>query len=234
MIAKEGYGIVFGMLILTLLASAAGFFLESTALNLVATLFTLLFLFCLFFFRDPERQPPDDPLAIVAAADGKIVAVKEVPEDRFLKSNAVQVSIFLSVFDVHVNRIPMSGTVRFFEYMQGKFLAAFNQRASTENEQTIIGIEHAGTRILVKQIAGLIARRIVCHVKEGDAVERGSRFGLIKFGSRVDYLLPEDVKVAVKVGQRVVAGESVIGIIPAGTGQVPGDPRPTSVGEELE
>lgn len=213
MIAKEGYGIVLGLLVLTLLASAAGFYLDSTTLKLVATLFILLFLFCLFFFRDPERQAPEDPSAIIAAADGKIVAVKDVHEDRFLKSNAVQVSIFLSVFDVHVNRIPMSGTVGFFEYMTGRFLAAFNHRASAENEQTIIGIEQSGTRILVKQIAGLIARRIVCHVKEGDVVERGKRFGLIKFGSRVDYLLPSNVKVAVKVGERVVAGKSVIGFV---------------------
>jgi len=210
LIAKEGLGIILGVLVLSLVTAFCGFYFDFLSLNIASTVLAFLFVCCLFFFRDPDRQIPAANNVIVAAADGKIVAIKDVNDDKFLKGPATQVSIFLSVFNVHVNRIPMSGVVRYFEYSTGRFLAAFNHRASTENEQTIVGIENGSTRIIVKQIAGLIARRIICKVKEGDSVRRGDRFGLIKFGSRVDYLLPKNTEVTVKLGQKVKGGESVI------------------------
>lgn len=167
----------------------------------------------IYFFRDPERRIPMDENAIVSPADGKVVLIKEVYEDQFLKSDAIQVSIFLSVFNVHVNRIPLSGVVKYFRYMKGSFLAAFNHEASVKNEQTVIGIEGDKGKLLFKQIAGLLARRIVFNPKENDSVVKGDRCGIIKFGSRVDMIFQKNVDIRVRVGDNVVGGETVIGFI---------------------
>lgn len=164
------------------------------------------------FFRDPERVPPPEGGAIVSAGDGKVVAVQPVLDDFWLGGEGIQVSVFLSIFDVHVNRIPFSGRVDAVEYRSGRFRPAFAHRASAENEQAIVRIRGHGFTMVVKQIAGFLARRIVCRLTRGDRVTIGQRFGLIKFGSRIDHLLPPTARVKVKVGDRVKAGETVIGV----------------------
>ncbi len=162
----------------------------------------ILAAFCLYFFRDPERAIPDGPVA-VSPADGKVVVVK--PE-----SGGNRISIFLNVFDVHVNRAPIAGKIACVKYQKGQFLVASKESASHSNEQNILTVEGGGSRVVFKQIAGLIARRIVCYKKPGDIVEKGERIGLIKFGSRVDILLGPEWTVAVREGERVSAGSSII------------------------
>ena len=165
--------------------------------------FYILAAFCLYFFRDPERQIPEGPVA-VSPADGKVVAV--LPDS----GGASRVSIFLNIFDVHVNRTPIAGKVMCIKYKKGQFLVASKEAASHSNEQNVITVEGGGTRVVFTQIAGLIARRIVCYKKAGDLVDAGERVGLIKFGSRVDVFLGPEWEVAVRVGERVSAGSSVI------------------------
>ncbi len=159
--------------------------------------------FCLYFFRDPERSIPQGPVA-VSPADGKVVAVK--PEGATL----TRVSIFLNIFDVHVNRSPIGGSIEKVEYRKGCFHVANREECSTENEQNVVTVAGDGTVVVFKQIAGLIARRIVFNKKPGDRVETGQRVGLIKFGSRVDVLLGPEWEIAVKPGMRVAAGSSAI------------------------
>ena len=163
----------------------------------------LLALFCLYFFRDPERTIPSGPVA-VSPADGKVVAV--VAET----ATANRISIFLNIFDVHVNRTPIGGTIRNVEYKKGQFLVASKERASGENEQNIVTVQGDGTCVVFKQIAGLIARRIVFTKKLGDRVATGERIGLIKFGSRVDVVLGPEWEITVRPGMRVAAGSSTI------------------------
>ena len=147
---------------------------------------------------------------MIAPADGRVIQVSEVDEPAFLHGRAIRVSIFMNVFNVHVNRYPISGTVRYVHYNPGKFLNAAVDKASLENEQMSVGIEHARGRLLVRQIAGLIARRIVTYSREGDSVEQAEKLGLIRFGSRVDVFLPPGTDIAVKVGEHTVAGTTVV------------------------
>jgi phosphatidylserine decarboxylase len=163
----------------------------------------LLAAFCLYFFRDPDRPIPGGSIA-VAPADGKVVAVKPEP------AAVNRVSIFLNIFDVHVNRAPIAGIVCNVEYRKGRFLVASREECSSENEQNIITVQGDGTSVIFKQIAGLIARRIVCRKKPGDRVSKGERIGLIKFGSRVDVLFGPEWQILVRPGARVQAGSSVI------------------------
>ncbi len=171
----------------------------------------LLGLFCAFFFRDPERAVPQDPGLVVSPADGKVVQVLPAPAGNPLGAEATQVSIFLSIFNVHVNRAPIAGTIAEVAYNKGEFLPAFDDKASLRNEQNCAVIEGDGGRVAFKQIAGLIARRIVFRKKVGDTLRRGERVGLIKFGSRVDIFVPKGTEIRVKVGDRVRGGASVIG-----------------------
>jgi len=159
--------------------------------------------FCLWFFRDPDRPIPEGPVA-VSPADGKVVAVKAETGDRR------RVSIFLNIFDVHVNRTPIGGTIENVQYRPGRFLVASREECSTQNEQTVITVRGEGTSVVFKQIAGLIARRIVFRPKPGDRVERGERIGLIKFGSRVDVLFGPEWEIVVRPGMRVAAGSSIL------------------------
>ncbi|HZT34069.1 MAG TPA: phosphatidylserine decarboxylase [Bryobacteraceae bacterium] len=163
----------------------------------------LLAAFCLYFFRDPERAVPEGPVA-VSPADGKVVAV--APES----STLTRISVFLNVFDVHVNRSPIAGIIRDVRYQKGLFLVASKEDASSRNEQNVVTVQGDGTCIVFKQIAGLIARRIVFHKKPGDRVAVGERVGLIKFGSRVDILLGPEWEIVVRPGMRVSAGSSVL------------------------
>ena len=165
--------------------------------------FFVLALFCLYFFRDPERVAPEGPVA-VSPADGRVVSVKAGP------SGETRVSIFLNIFDVHVNRTPIAGTITEVAYQPGRFLVASREGASSDNEQNVITVEGDGTRVVFKQIAGLIARRIVFWKKTGDVVRTGERIGLIKFGSRVDVFFGPEWEITVNVRERVAAGASVI------------------------
>lgn len=173
----------------------------------------LLLLFIIFFFRDPDRVTPEGEGLVISAADGRVVLIKEVSFPELSDEKLIQVSVFLSVFNVHVNRIPVSGVVDEIKYYPGKFLAAWNDKASLENEQTLISIDTGTKKIYFKQIAGLIARRIVWKLESGQSVSAGERFGLIRFGSRVDILLPLNSEIRVKVGENVKGGETVIGVI---------------------
>lgn len=167
------------------------------------TVFYLLAAFCLWFFRDPERKIPEGPVA-VSPADGKVVSIKED------NTGQKRISIFLNVFDVHVNRAPIAGTISKVEYTRGHFLVASREEASSENEQNTVTVEGAGTRVVFKQIAGLIARRIIFYKRQGETVGLGERVGLIKFGSRVDVFIGPEWELAVQSGQRVSAGSSIL------------------------
>jgi len=211
MIATDGIKIIlittfilFASLLLTYLYPVLG-------LKILSAIFLIVFLFNFYFFRDPERTIPDGENLILSPADGKVVLIEEVDEPYYFKEKVMRVSIFLSVFDVHVNRIPVKGKVEFIKYIKGKFLVAFADKASEENEQSIIGIQHEKGKILFKQIAGIIARRIVYHVEEGDSVSAGDRFGLIRYGSRMDVFFPKNAKINVKLKDKVYGGESILG-----------------------
>lgn len=206
-IAVEGYPFIGGGLAATVLAYAL--LGQSWAI-----FFGLLTFFCLWFFRDPKRDVPQGEGILVSPADGKIVDISSVQEDRFLNKPAIKISIFLNVFNVHVNRIPVAGKVTDVFYNAGRFFAANVPKASLENEQNAILVETAhGKRIVCIQIAGLIARRIVCWIKKGDNLDRGERFGLIRFGSRVDLFLPPETEIQVSMGDRVIGGETILGVL---------------------
>ncbi len=178
----------------------------------LAFLFLLLTLFVVYFFRDPERHPSADDGDVIAPADGKVVFVGEVMEERFFKEEVQKISIFMSVFDVHVNRAPCSGKVVDLYYSKGEFLNASLDKASLQNEQAGIFMQaENGKHVLFVQVAGLIARRIISYPQIGDNLKQNERYGLIRFGSRVDVYLPKGSDVKVRIGDRTVAGETVIG-----------------------
>ena len=167
----------------------------------------------IYFFRDPERTLPIDlsEEVLLSPADGKVVVVKEVESVEYLEQEAVQISIFLSPLNVHINRIPVSGTLEYLVYQTGEYLMAWDDRATMDNEQAKFGVKHvSGQKIFFRQITGFLARRVVYYLNEGDILERGKRFGLMKFGSRMDVVVPRSANVLVKEGDKVVAGESII------------------------
>jgi len=176
----------------------------------IAVAFILIAAFMAFFFRDPRRQTPNEPGIIIAPADGRVTLVRHAEAD--VGSDSL-VSIFLSPLDVHVNRAPIAGIISSVEYKKGKFLMATDERARDVNEQNTLTIEGSDIRVKCSQIAGILARRIVCWKREGDRVELGERFGMIKFGSRTDVLLPSNVEVVAKKGMRVRGGVTIIGRI---------------------
>lgn len=209
--ASEGMAYIVFATLLAAAMFAIALNRRSWPLWLLALTLVAIALWVAYFFRDPERTGERGETLVVAPADGKVVHVTELDEPTFLEGRAVRVSIFMNVFNVHVNRYPVSGTVRLVERRKGKFLNAAAEQASMENEQTSVGIESERGRVLVRQIAGLIARRIHTYSKEGERVEQGERMGLIRFGSRVDVFLPAGSTVRVKVGDVTVAGTTVIG-----------------------
>ena len=182
---------------------------------LLALAVTLVALWVAYFFRDPERTGERGERLVVAPADGKVVHVTELDEPTFIQGPALRISIFMNVFNVHVNRYPVGGTVKLVRRTAGRFLNAAGERASVENEQVSVGIEARGERVLVRQIAGLIARRIHTYSKEGAAVAQGERMGIIRFGSRVDVFVPRGAAVRAKVGDVTVAGTTVLAELPA-------------------
>jgi len=199
MIVRDAYRFLVPLAIVALLAFA----LKLTVLGL---LLSALFAFVAFFFRNPERTIPSDPRAIVSPADGKVVRLERV-------GNVTKMSIFLSLFNVHVNRSPIAGRVEAVDYRPGKFLVAFNEKASSDNERNIVMVSDGRITIVFTQIAGIVARRIVFWKKVGDSVEKGELVGLIRFGSRVDVLFPAGTEATVAVGDRVKGGSTRIGTI---------------------
>ena len=212
--AREGLLFI----VIAVLVAGGGYALalnrRSWSLWLLAFVLTILALWVAYFFRDPERTGERGKQLVIAPADGKIVQIAVVDEPAFVQSKAQRISIFMNVFNVHVNRYPVSGTVQYVHYNKGKFINAAADKASLENEQSSVGIETESNRILVRQIAGLIARRIVTYSKVGEKVNQGDRMGIIRFGSRVDVFLPLGAKLRVAVGQTTVAGVTVLGELP--------------------
>jgi phosphatidylserine decarboxylase len=212
--AREGVAFIVVAALIAAAGYAAALTRRSWPLWLFAFLLTLVALWVAYFFRDPERTGSRGAPLIIAPADGKVVMITEVDEPAFVHGRAIRVSIFMNVFNVHVNRYPVSGTVKYVHRNPGKFLNAAAEQSSLENEQTSVGLESGGYRILVRQIAGLIARRIHTYSREGERVEQGERMGIIRFGSRVDVFVPPGSKLQVKVGDTTVAGTTVIAEIP--------------------
>ncbi len=205
-VAVEGWPFILPLAISTLLLFVCGWTIASFVL-------LILSLFVSFFFRDPKRTVPEGENVLVSPADGKVVVIKDIYENDYLQQNVTQISIFLSVFNVHVNRAPIGGIIETVKYNPGKFHIAAIEKASLENEQTAMVIAEGNRKILVKQIAGIIARRIVCYAKPGDVIKKGERYGLIRFGSRVDIFLPKDSEIKVKLGDRVKGARDIIALL---------------------
>jgi phosphatidylserine decarboxylase len=196
--------------IIALSVGAAAFRWPKPLLIAAAIVSVLLAVWVAYFFRDPERHGERGPALVIAPADGKVVQVMEVDEPAFMHGRAIRIAIFMNVFSVHVNRYPVSGRVTYTHYNPGKFLNAAVDKASLENEQSSVGIERGPHRVLVRQIAGLVARRIVTYSRPGDQADQGERFGIIRFGSRVDVYLPVGSTPRVRVGEHTSAGTTVI------------------------
>jgi phosphatidylserine decarboxylase len=215
MFAKDGYP----TMALATIVTAIVFYISITFIQhwiayVIMATFFVLWAIVIYFFRDPERQAPDGEHLIISPADGKVVLIKEINEEVYLKEPAIQVSIFLSPLDVHVNRNPISGKLEYLKYHPGKYLMAWDENASELNERADFGVLHSsGTKLFFKQITGFLARRIVYHIKEGDDLKAGERFGMMKFGSRMDVIVPKNVDIHVKVGDRTWAGQSILGEI---------------------
>jgi phosphatidylserine decarboxylase len=205
-IAPEGWPFIAAFALLAIVAGAA---IRPWA----AILPVFFMLFMVFFFRDPERVTPMDEGAFISPADGKIIVVKNVYEGTHLKTDAIMISIFMSPFNVHVNRAPMDGVVREVVHNKGSFLAAYRDEASLANEHINMVLDGPQGRILVRQVAGFLACRAVCRVKPGDGLRRGERYGVIKFSSRLDVYLPVNAKVNVALNDVVKAGETILGFI---------------------
>lgn len=187
---------------------------RSWGLWLAAFVLLLLALWVAYFFRDPERTGQRGPSLVVSPADGKLIMITEVDEPTFVQGRAIRLSIFMNVFNVHVNRYPVDGVVRYVHYNKGKFFNAAAEKSSLENEQMSVGIDTGRYRILVRQIAGLIARRIVTYSKVGETVKQGDRMGIIRFGSRVDVFMPVNSTLRAKVGDITVAGVTILAELP--------------------
>jgi len=212
-IHKEGYKILLGLIVMLLIFNIAVRQLTtSDDVVLFCTLASLgLFLFTAFFFRNPKRYIVADDDIVIAPCDGKVVAIEEVYEPEYFKDKRLQVSIFMSPTNVHVNWNPISGEVKYTAYHPGKYLVAWHPKSSVKNERTSVVIEDEdGVEVLVRQIAGVLARRIVNYLEEGDEIEQGKQLGFIKFGSRIDLFLPVDTKLAVELKQKVKGGKTVI------------------------
>lgn len=220
MFAHEGYAIIVIAILVALALGLIGFQLGGYLQWFLIILGAVIVGFTLYFFRDPPRTPPVEAVnghLLLAPADGKVVEIVEEEEPLYIKGSARRISIFLSPLNVHVNRVPATGTIEFDEYVSGDYLVAWHPKASEKNERSQLGMRHlSGTPILFKQIAGAVARRIVYHIRIGDEVKAGDRFGVVKFGSRMDVIVPPHIQFDVKIGEMVRAGESVLARLPMG------------------
>jgi len=204
------------MLAISVIMIGLGYFITKTYLQVpIIVLGILLAAFTFWFFRDPDRSIPaialEDESYILSPADGKVVQIVNVDEEKYLKSPAVRISIFLSPLDVHVNRSPVTGKVEFYKYSPGQYLVAYHPKSSELNEHSLIGVSTKYGKVLFKQIVGIVARRLVCELQEGDSVTAGDKFGMMKFGSRMDIFVNPDSEINVKIGDKVVGGETIIG-----------------------
>ncbi|TDI76175.1 MAG: phosphatidylserine decarboxylase family protein [Bacteroidetes bacterium] len=213
MFAREGYAVMLGAVGLGGLLVWGAVQFGGPWGYILWTLAIFVVLFTFYFFRDPARTPPaNSDNLLLAPADGKVILLEEVDDPIFHEGRVRKLSIFLSPLNVHVNRIPATGTIEFVRYIPGDYLVAWHEKASELNERSEIGMVHtSGVKVLFKQIAGAVARRIVYDVKVGDQVRAGDRFGIVKFGSRMDILIPLDFQIHVSVGDKVVGGESILG-----------------------
>ena len=203
-IAKEGLNLIVVFLIMSLMSYIAG-------LWVLGTIFFIISSFLIFFFRYPKRKVDLPPHIITSPADGKILSIEEVEENSYLGDMAFKISIFLSLFNVHVTRIPLNSEVEKTDYKKGTFKPAFSSKSSKSNEQNMVFLKNENIKLIVKQIAGIIARRIVCNVEPKSIKRRGDKLGIIKFGSRVELYVPKSVILKVNVGQKVKGGKTIIG-----------------------
>ncbi len=211
MLTKYGYSTLGIISVLAFILISSSFFFNNGYLKAILIIFPALFLlFSINFFRDPDRTPPAEDNVVVSPADGKVLFVKEVEDNKFINGKAKQVSIFMSPLDVHVNRIPISGKIEYLKYYPGDYIAAFEDKASDVNERAEFGIMSIYGKVFFTQVAGFIARRIIYELKTGDSVKIGERFGMIKFGSRVDVVVPFDWQEKVKKDDKVKAGETIL------------------------
>ena len=209
-LAPEGNFIIYPLATIFAIACGLYYFKEIEILLIPILLISVLLLFCLNFFRDPLRTIPKSESSLLSPADGKIIKIKEFI-DPVTQKKLKLVSIFLSVFNVHANRMPMDGKFIDVKYVKGDFLAAFDHRASEKNERMEISIETKFGIIIVKQIAGLVARRILCYAKESENMSAGDRLGFIRFGSRTDIILPQNINLNISLDQKVYGGETILG-----------------------
>jgi phosphatidylserine decarboxylase len=215
MITRYGYDNFFALVTAGAVVAASGVLVKEPLVQVFTlVLGGVVVAFACWFFRNPKRTVPAEALkddaVVIAPADGKVVQIITVDEPRLIQGTATRVSIFLSPLDVHVNRVPANGEIVFSDYQPGKFLVAMDHRASEENEQTIIGLRNSKGNLIFKQMTGALARRIVCEAKAGDTYKAGDQFGMMKFGSRMDILVPQSAQILVREGERVVGGETLL------------------------
>jgi phosphatidylserine decarboxylase len=211
-LAREGYPFILVFASISLITVFWGIYWVA-----VATF--LLMLFMLFFFRDPDRSVIEDRRSFYSPADGRVILIQETVEDELLQDRALEISIFMSPFDVHVNRVPCNGVVRAVRHYPGRFISAFKKESSRLNEHITMLLESEYGNIVIRQVAGLLARRAVCRVRPGDSLRQGQRYGIIKFSSRVDVYLPMGTKIKVRLNEKVKAGETILGIVEEKAGQ---------------
>lgn len=212
-----GRSTVIKALVITLALDLAALLVPNEIAKLVLLLVSIVFIsFTLYFFRDPVRHIPENLKSgdVLSPADGKVMMIEEVQENEFIKGPAKVIGIFLSPLNVHVNRVPISGTVKFYQYIKGEFIAAYDHASADKNERTVIGIEGERFKVLFKQITGFVARRIVCELRTGDKVKIGEKFGMIKFGSRTDVIMPINANIKVSVNQKVTGGITLLAEVP--------------------
>ncbi len=212
--AREGIPFIIIALALAAAGYTAALLRRSWPLWILAFVLTVFVLWVAYFFRDPERTGPRGDRLVISPADGRVIAITEVDEPSFIQGRAIKISVFMNVFNVHVNRYPVSGRVAYVHYNPGQFLNAAKDKASLDNEQMSIGVESGRHRILFRQIAGLVARRIVTYSRVGDDAEQGARMGLIRFGSRVDVFVPVGSSVKVQLGEKPLAGTTILAELP--------------------
>ncbi len=213
---REGKGIISGTVFILLAINAlVYFFLPFPGIWISAAASLIVLILVLQFFRVPRRMVVEVDGAVLCPSDGKVVAIEETMEDEYFKDRRIQVSIFMSPLNVHINWYPISGIVRYFKYHPGKYLVAWHPKSSTDNERTTVVVEHGtGMEVLFRQIAGAVARRIICYAKEGDAARQTGEFGFIKFGSRVDVFLPLGSELKVQIGDAVKGTQSILATLP--------------------
>ncbi|MCX7737407.1 MAG: phosphatidylserine decarboxylase family protein [Candidatus Kapabacteria bacterium] len=215
MLTKYGIDNIIVMLIAGfVLITISAFFIRGWISILLFILGLILVVMTFIFFRDPERKIPlvaiDNENIILSPADGKVVDISETYENYYINGSCIKISIFLSPLDVHVNRSPVTGIVEFYKYIKGDYLVAYHPKSSELNEQSIIGVKTIYGKVVFKQIVGILARRLVCDLKEGDSIKAGERFGMMKFGSRMDVFFEKNAEINVKIGDKVVGGVSIL------------------------